>query len=95
MCKFGLTADVIKPTVCRDGDVRLSGNSTNRGIVEICRRSVWGAVCGNNRVDALVMCRMLGYHNVGGLLFNNIFCYYSFYQEYIIIRREGQCPTTL
>ena len=69
MCKFSLTADVIKPKACENGDIRFSEKSSNRGIVEICRRNVWGTVCtSNNQVDSLVMCRMLGYHNVGGLL---------------------------
>ena len=79
-----LIADVIKPESCEDGDIHLSGNSSNKGIVEICRRNVWGTVCTNNQVtvDALVMCRMLGYHNVGGLI-NNIILI-SFASSYIL-----------
>ena len=63
--------DVLEPVPCEDGDIRLAGNSTNQGRVEICRGNVWGSVChlNNHRViDALVMCRMLGYNSLGKLL---------------------------
>ena len=46
-----------------DGSVRLSGESSYRGRLEICKSSVWGSVCtskGFSSNDANVACRMLG-----------------------------------
>ena len=57
-------AGQIEPTECEDGEVRLTGESPYRGRVEVCRGSVWGAVCSSytfSRSDAAVICRMLGY----------------------------------
>ena len=62
----------IEPADCEDGSVRLSGESAQRGRVEICRGSVWGSVCfsyGFSNRDAAVICRMLGYqpdYTLGG-----------------------------
>ena len=57
----------IEPTTCEDGAIRLTGKSSNRGRVEICRGNVWGSVCRGQitREDASVMCKTLGYSNVG------------------------------
>ena len=57
----------VEPATCEDGAIRLTGKSPNRGRVEICRGNVWGSVCRyyHNQRDATVICRTLGYSNVG------------------------------
>ena len=57
----------IEPADCEDGNIRLSGDLLNRGRVEVCRKNVWGSVCYRyiSTNDAEVICRMLGYHNLG------------------------------
>ena len=48
---------------CEDGQLRLSGESSYHGRVEICRTNIWGTVCytyGFSNNDAAVICRMLG-----------------------------------
>ena len=57
----------VEPTDCEDGNVRLIGDLLYRGRVEICRGHVWGSVCYESisTNDAEVICRMLGYHNLG------------------------------
>ena len=52
--------------MCRDGDVRLIGGSSEReGQVEMCYNGVWGTVCadGWNDIAANIVCNQLGYEN--------------------------------
>ena len=55
---------------CSDGDVRLTGGSSNWGRLEVCINHAWGTVCNNNnrfsRDEALVVCRQLGKLQVEG-----------------------------
>ena len=59
----------VQPTACEDGAIRLIGETSNRGRVEICRGNVWGSVCRYYNYfthwDHHVMCRTLGYSNIG------------------------------
>lgn len=48
-----------------EGTIQLAGGqSLNEGRVHIFFRGLWGTVCGNgwNLLDAIVVCRQLGYH---------------------------------
>ena len=52
------------PSNCGNFDARLVGGDSEReGRVEICYSRVWGTVCdyGWDQVDAIVVCRQLGY----------------------------------
>ena len=54
--------------VCSDGDVRLVGGAVQtEGTVEICSRSLWGAIAaeGWSAVDAAVVCNQLRYPSEG------------------------------
>lgn len=54
---------------CSIGDIRLagSGSSSSQGRVELCNSNQWGTVCDDlwSTVDALVVCRQLGYSVIG------------------------------
>ena len=57
---------------CEDGSVRLSGENSTRGRLEICKGNVWGSVCAGRGYlvdfstdDANVACGMLGQQSVG------------------------------
>ncbi len=53
---------------CTEGDVRLAEGSTRlEGRVEICKNNLWSTVCdsGWTAVDAIVVCRQLGYSVAG------------------------------
>ena len=55
---------------CSDGDVRLvEGTSPVMGTVQICHNQDWGTVCANgwNDMDAIVVCRQLGFSDQGEL----------------------------
>ena len=57
--------------LCEDGDIRLSGASSNRyGRVEVCVNGTWGTICDDfwNNADAIVVCKQLGYSPYGELL---------------------------
>ncbi len=47
---------------CTEGDIRLVGDSSTQGRVEICSNNVWRAICDNSWTDvnAGVACRQLG-----------------------------------
>ena len=54
--------------VCSNGDVRLVGGRVeSEGTVEVCSRSVWGAIMSSGWTykDAIVVCNQLG-HPSGG-----------------------------
>ena len=53
---------------CEEGEIQLSGDDTeNEGRVEICLGGKRGVVCHDewHNVDATVVCRQLGYSDVG------------------------------
>ena len=53
---------------CEDGDIRLSGASSNRyGRVEVCVNGTWGTICDDfwSNTDARVACRQLGHSPYG------------------------------
>ena len=57
---------------CYDGQVRLAGgNVQQEGRVEICVGNVWGTVCDDywGVPDAQVVCRQLGYSDIGTFMF--------------------------
>ena len=58
-------------TGCRDGDVRLTGGSSEgEGTVEVCFKKTWGMVSGLGwgEEDARVVCRQLRFQAEGELL---------------------------
>ena len=86
---YDCVTDYVMPTSCVDGAVRLSGESSYRGRLEICRNKVWGTVCaagGFSTNDANVACRMLGQQPLGKLarciVWHNPLAYV--YREYYI-----------
>lgn len=57
--------------LCEDGELRLTGGSSQyEGRVELCHADEWGTVCDNswNGTDATVVCRQLGYSDIGTLI---------------------------
>lgn len=61
-----------EPTDCVDGSVRLTGESSYRGRLEICRANVSGTVCAPQNTfehigfsEASVACQMLGHQSRG------------------------------
>ena len=53
---------------CTQGSIRLQGNTTTNGLVEICHINVWGTVCVDSDwglADAQVICRQLGLPTTG------------------------------
>ena len=57
-----------EPEGCTEGSVRLSGGDIEQeGIPEVCVNGVWGSICdsGWSAVDGLVLCRELGYDDIG------------------------------
>ena len=57
-----------EPEGCTEGSVRLSGGDIEQeGIPEVCVNGVWGSICdsGWSSSDGLVICRELGYHDIG------------------------------
>ena len=67
MSEFHKYFVIIVPTPCVTGDVRLQGNNSAEGRIEICINNIWGAVCNDswdNR-DAQVACKQLGFSSTG------------------------------
>ena len=55
---------------CVHSSVRLVGPSSLEGRLEVCRRGVWGSVCGTLTFDELnanVVCLQLGFSSLGNL----------------------------
>ena len=53
---------------CTQGSIRLQGNTTTSGLVEVCHINVWGTVCDDyywGIADAQVACRQLGLPTTG------------------------------
>ena len=53
---------------CTSGEVRLvDGVTEYEGRIDLCYSGAWGSVCPNlwNSNDAKVVCRQLGYNNIG------------------------------
>ena len=46
---------------CNNGDVRLSGGSSDEGVLEYCYKGLWSPFCSLNETEANVACRQLGY----------------------------------
>ena len=73
-----LTSSPVTPTIiptCSSGQLRLvGGNVQQEGRVEICVGNVWGTVCDDdwNAPDAQVVCRQLGYSDIGTCTFTAI-----------------------
>ena len=60
-------------TNCNQGSIRLQGNTTTSGRVEICHLNIWGTVCVDpawGHIDAIVACRQLGLPSSGASAFN-------------------------
>ena len=54
--------------VCSDGGVRLVGGAVKtEGTVEVCLRSLWGAIAaeGWSAIDAAIVCNQLRYPSEG------------------------------
>ena len=64
LCKTPFISYWHSSGVCNDGNVRLTGGtSEEEGHVEVCMNEVWGSVCDNSwsSSEANVVCRQLGY----------------------------------
>ena len=60
-----------EPEGCTEGAVRLSGGDIEQeGIPQVCVNGVWGSICdsGLSSTDGQVICRELGYHDIGIIL---------------------------
>ena len=65
--------NITKPVSCETGDIRLvSGREEYEGRLEVCINQVWGTVCSQywDSSDTKVVCRQLGYQELGLLLVN-------------------------
>ena len=47
---------------CREGQVRLAGNNSREGVVEICLNGQWGTICDSRWTEATtgLVCQALG-----------------------------------
>ena len=65
----------LNAATCSSGQLHLAGgNVQQEGRVEICVGNVWGTVCDDywNAPDAQVVCRQLGYSDIGTCTFTTI-----------------------
>ena len=63
-----------EPDGCTEGSVRLSGGDIEQeGIPEVCVNGVWGSICddGWSSIDGHVICRELGYGDIGIVILCN------------------------
>ena len=69
LCSFYNVDILIKGQApCTQGSIRLQGNTTTSGLVEVCYINVWGTVCDDHDwgiIDAQVACRQLGLPTTG------------------------------
>ena len=59
---------ITEPEGCTEGSIRLSGGDIEQeGIPEVCVNGVWGSICdsGWSSIDGQVICRELGYGDIG------------------------------
>ena len=59
---------IVDNAPCDYGQLQLvGGNSAKEGRVEICIGGLWGTICDDqyDRVDAAVICRQLGFKDIG------------------------------
>ena len=75
-----------------DGEVRLQdGTDISNGRVEICQNGIWGSVCkdGWDSIDAIVVCRQLGYCDAGENEYMHItVVYYELIQIHVDVGNE-------
>ena len=67
-CVSNITAAIICPPPCENGDVRLYSNTEeNEGLVLLCHEDKWYGICDQmwSTNDAVVTCHQLGYTGVG------------------------------